>query len=658
MSRPRGRWDDNGRQDDWLLAGARLADAETLAAKPGFRDRLNSTREYLLASRQREERAEAACATPRNARTPPSPGGGRGTRQTRGPAACQGLLKRTRVLRAVLALVVIVAVVAVVGFGLGIQGATRRAMTGSGMRPRSGCTAIAADAGRAVPGAATTWPAMQMLLAARAIPRTHQGDKYQLLTALNQERDLLKVIDIPAMVASVAFSPDGTRIASGSADNTVRLWDAATGQPVGEPLRGHDDAVTQRGVQPRRHPHRLRQRGQHHPAMGRRHRPADRAAAARPRRSRWRVWRSAPTAPASPPAATTTPSGCGTPPPASRSASRCGHDDVVTSVAFSPDGTRIASGSWRQNGPVVGRRHRPAGRRAAARHTTAAVTSVAFSPDGTRIASGSDDKTVRLWDAATGQPIGQPLRGHDDAVRAWRSAPTAPASPPAAPTRRSGCGTRPPAAEVGVLRGHEAAVTSVAFSPDGRRLVSGGDDDTVRVWDASSWQPMLGHDDAAGAAVLRRRPPHRLGRLRQDRAVVGRRDRPADRRTAARRRPRCGRAVPGRRGPAAVVRNCVNTVRLWDAHTLKPIGEPLRLPPTHATCHRRTEPTGSRPGPTPGIVQLWDADTMRPVGEPIRPEGRSHLSASAATAGSWPPAASMGPFGCGTPAPASPSGNR
>ena len=47
---------------------------------------------------------------------------------------------------------------------------------------------------------------------------------------------------------------------------------------------------------------------------------------------------------------------------------------------------------------------------------TDSVYSVAFSPDGKRIVSGSDDKTVRLWDAATGQPIGQPMTGHTDAV--------------------------------------------------------------------------------------------------------------------------------------------------------------------------------------------------------------------------------------------------
>jgi WD40 repeat protein len=118
-----------------------------------------------------------------------------------------------------------------------------------------------------------------------------------------------------------------------------------------------------------------------------------------------------------------------------------GHTRDVNSVAFSPDGTRIASGSddntIRLWDTATGR---PIGQPMTEQNDS--VLSVAFSPDGTRIASGGRDERIRLWDAASGQPIGQPMTGHRDDV------------------------------------------FSVAFSPDGTRIVSGSGDGTVREWPA------------------------------------------------------------------------------------------------------------------------------------------------------------------------------
>ncbi|KIK60487.1 hypothetical protein GYMLUDRAFT_609660 [Collybiopsis luxurians FD-317 M1] len=306
-------------------------------------------------------------------------------------------------------------------------------------------------------------------------------------------------------ITSLAFSPDGTKIVSGSNDKSVRMWDATRAWFQGASLPGHESSVTSVVFFP--HGTNIVSGSQDGTV---------------------RTWD------------TTTDAQLSNFLPQN-------HGDVVCSVAISPMGTKIVSGT--RNGTlrildaitgtqlthsIHGHAHR--------------VTSLAFSPDGKIFISGAWEATVRMWDISTGAQVGNPLDSSElvysvaffpDGIRimsgttwgvggvrleVWNAISSTPIGPPvhynvrdvtcvaysplgsgrfasgSSDSTVSIWGATKPGYNVllGKLSGHRDRITSLAFSPDGRRIVSGSYDRTVRIWDyftGVQLNCLQGHED-------------------------------------------------------------------------------------------------------------------------------------------------------------------
>jgi WD40 repeat protein len=263
-------------------------------------------------------------------------------------------------------------------------------------------------------------------------------------------------------VTTASFSPDGSRVVTASGDKTAWVWDAATGQPVGEPMR-HDRGVTSAVFSP----------------------DGARVVTADTFEGTARIWEVA--------------TGHTVSQPMEMRIDKCG----VRSASFSPDGLKIVCvhfslgyGYWgdsdRPGEEPVGIRARiwdvetgqPVGLDLITGfwNEDKGKLSARFSPDGTTVITASDDRTARVWDAASGKAIGEPMR-HKGSVNRANFSPDADLVITAsddftaqvwdAKTRQ---------AIFGPLR-HEREVRDAGFSPDRTRVVTAGDDGTARVWE-------------------------------------------------------------------------------------------------------------------------------------------------------------------------------
>jgi WD40 repeat protein len=257
-------------------------------------------------------------------------------------------------------------------------------------------------------------------------------------------RELLTLKGHRAEISSVAFSSDGQRIVTGSWDKTAKVWDAASGKEL-LTLKGHTDEVWSVAFSPD---------GQRIVTGS-----GDNMA---------KVWEAA--------------SGA-------TLLTLKRHSFGVRSVAFSPDGQRIVTGSDDQTAKVW---EAASGKELLTLKwpQPGTVASVAFSPDGQRIVTGSDDQTAKVWDAASGKEL-LTLRGHSGWIPSVAFSPDGQRIVTGGGDNMAKVWDAASGTNLLTLKGHSSGINSVAFSPDGQRIVTGSGDNMAKVWEAASSEDLL-----------------------------------------------------------------------------------------------------------------------------------------------------------------------
>ncbi|ACK68582.1 WD-40 repeat protein [Gloeothece citriformis PCC 7424] len=292
----------------------------------------------------------------------------------------------------------------------------------------------------------------------------------QTVLVEGSERNRLEGHD--SYVNSVSISPDGKTLASGSGDNTIKLWNLETGEQI-RTLKGHEETVTSVSFS-----------------------PDGKTLASWSYDKTIKLWNLE---------------------TGQEIRTLTGHDYYVNSVSFSPDGKIWASGSvdktiklWNlETGQEI---------RTLTGHDYY-VNSVSFSPDGKTLASGSQDGTIKVWNLETGKEI-RTLKGHDNSVNSVSFSPI-----PPSPVTKGGAGgilasgsndgtiklwNLESGQEIRTLQGHDYSVRSVSISPDGKTLASWSWDKTIKLWNLKTGKEirtLTGYDSYVNSVSFSPIPP-------------------------------------------------------------------------------------------------------------------------------------------------------
>ncbi len=294
-------------------------------------------------------------------------------------------------------------------------------------------------------------------------------------------------------ISTIAFSPDGTRLATGSEDNKAKIWDLKTGE-VAMTLEGHKESIISVAFSPDGKnlvtgagDNTLKvwdlDTGQHATlpgghsgdvlALAFSFDSTKLASGSDDGTAKIWDWKTKKVL-----------------------TTLTAHSDPVRSVAFSPDGKKLATGSndgtakiwdWQTKQPPT-----------TLRGHSNYVSSVAFSPDGKWLATGSEDKIALIWDVETGKQTLK-LAGHHDKIWSLAFSPDGKKLVTGSEDHTAKIWDLGETGAATALRGHRKSVASIAFSPDGKKCATGSFDNTVNIWDAASGQSLLrleGHGDS------------------------------------------------------------------------------------------------------------------------------------------------------------------